>query len=112
MRVKSQYNLGPNPLLTKVIPIGIWDMDVTPSVAIAHGLTLSKIRVVSAFIADDVGTYVYSISYCNDLASPDGRLVVGVTTIGLYCRTGGFFDSIWFDDGAMNRGYITIQYVS
>ena len=112
MKVKSQYNLGPNPLLTKVLDIGIWNMDLTPSVTVAHGLTIANIRTVGATIIADSGTVVYSLSYSNAPLNSDGNISWDATDIVLVLRVGGFFDGVAFDDGAMNRGYVIIGYVA
>ncbi len=111
MIIKSQYNLGPNPLLTKVLNIGIWNMDLTPSVSVAHGLVLTKIRTVEATIIADSGTVVYSLRYSNAPLNSDGNISWGAANIVLVQRVGGFFDGVAFDDGAMNRGYVIIGYV-
>ena len=53
-------NLGAvtDGLLTEVIDIGDWDMDTTSSIPVAHGLTQSKIRTVTATIRSDDGSIV------------------------------------------------------
>ena len=110
MRVKKQYNLGPDPLQTKVIPIGNWDMDATPSVSIAHGLTLANIRKVFVGIINDAGTAVYPICYAATLPNAEGCVYVDGTNVVMTRRGAGFFDHVDFDTAVYNRGFITVEY--
>ena len=111
MRIRSQYNLGPNPLLTKVIPIGVWNMVATPSVTVPHGLSLASIRKAYAIISNDSSTELLPLDFSESLVSPDGQLYCLVTGTYLTRRATGAFDNINYDDGAMNRGYVTIEYI-
>lgn len=98
-------------LKTKIIDIGDWDMVSTTFVNVAHGVTKTKIRSISAIIRDDIdGTY-YNI-FVNDTAGlQGGGLSANTTDILLSRVTGGIFDNISFDSTSYNRGWITIKYV-
>ncbi len=106
-------------ILTKVIEIGDWNMDSTPSVNVAHGLSdQSKIRSVSVLIRSDSGgnTSIISNSCVNDITGIGGSQEAWVyyantsTNIGLARRTGGIFDGPSYDSTSYNRGWVTIQY--
>lgn len=97
---------------TKYINIGAWDMQSTSLLNVAHGLSLPSIRNVSVFVYDDAGTVLRNLTYSEPTVNiPDGGFITGTTNVSLSRRTGGIFDSASFNDGSMNRGFITIQYV-
>ena len=111
MRVERQQDLGPDPLKTKIQAIGAWDLDTVPSVSIAHGLTAADIREVSVIIKkDDVAEY-YPIDFSIGAAAVCGSVYITATDIVLSSVTGGGFDSINYNDIAINRGWIVIKYV-
>ena len=94
---------GGNNLKVKVIDIGDWDMVATVQVSIAHGLTASKIREISALIiADSTAGYFTFDSNNGGASSADA------TNIILGRTTGGAFDSTTYDATPFNRGWITI----
>lgn len=97
---------------TKIINIGVWNMNSTASVLVNHGLNATKIRSVSVGILNDAATTVDDLkvgsSTMNEL---DGNVFAGATQLTLTRRSGGLFDSTNYNDGTMNRGYITIHYV-
>ena len=98
-------------LQTKVIQIGVWDMNATATLNVAHGLPdFEKIRSVSVLIYDDTSTIYTDISLPDNTGTPSGYYSLGSTDISLYRQTGGTYDSVLYDDAVMNRGYITIQY--
>ena len=111
MRVKSQYNLGPNPLRTKVINIGVWDMVATAGVNVAHGLTAANIGTVIVRISNDAGDTFFGLTYSVAYTEVEGQVYWDATDIKMSRRTGGGFDSVSYNDGVMNRGNITIGYV-
>jgi hypothetical protein len=105
---------GTNHIKTKIIDIGDWNMDTTDTVLITHGMTLAKIRAVSATIRNDADT---SYQPCTT-----GRVAtvneiecyihtISSTTISLSRRGTGVFDSTDYDSTSYNRGWITITYV-
>lgn len=108
-----------NELLSKVIEIGTWDMNVSASGTTnpssgnpAHGISdaVNRIRYIEVAIIDDSGTSVL------DGKSPDQNgnqgLSVGwsATVVGLNTFIGNKFDTTAFDDTSSNRGYCTIFY--
>ena len=100
-------------LYTKVINIGDWNMDSTATVNVAHGLTLSKIRSISAVIRDDTASLLYDFSsgYAGG-DSASGYLNCDGTNVNLQRESTSTFDGTGFDSTGFNRGWITIQYTS
>jgi len=104
---------GNATLLKKVVSIGEWNMDATASVSVAHGLTTSKIRSISAVIFDDSGT-AYPIEYMYGTALLGGYAVADSTNIVLGRSASGVFDSVEFNATAgtvVTRGYVVIEYI-
>jgi hypothetical protein len=102
-------------LLIKVVDIGDWDMDAdsAPAVAPTHGLTVSKIRSVSALIRDDAGTGLYDIGIGNTVGTSllNGSVLINGANIQLHRVTPGDFDNTSFDtSSSYNRGFVTIIY--
>lgn len=95
----------------KIVEIGDWDMDASNTKAVAHGLTLSKIRTIQIMVRDDAGTTQYS-NEAGSLLSV-WALSIGATDINLtHSDTGGAgFDSTNFNATSYNRGWVTIDYV-
>ena len=98
-------------LKTKVIDIGDWNMDTTATKDVAHGLTLSSVRSVEAYIRNDDGTFVDPLNFSNASGSANGRGVAGTTNVNLERLAGGDFDNTNFDATSYNRGWIIIRYV-
>lgn len=96
-------------LRRKTIPIGVWNMDTTASVTVAHGLTIANVRSVSFVIINDAGTFVTNglnpVSFATD-ASP----LVDATAVTLARRASGVYDDAAYS-GSGNRGYVVIDYV-
>lgn len=97
-------------LRPKLIDIGDWDCDATPSVNVAHGLTKANIRYVDVLIrSDDDGVYA---SIDQDTGSgARGRWYADATNITLFRTTDGGLDNDNFDATGYNRGWIVIWYV-
>lgn len=98
-----------------IYTIGAWNMDTTQNYSITHGVAspLHKmISVESIWIYPDAGDTMYPLCNLHDAADPDllagGIASITDTVIGLYRRTGGWFDSIVFDDGVMDRGHAVV----
>lgn len=98
-------------ILTKIIPIGDWDMDGTDFVNITHGLDRTKIIDVSARVRNDANDD-YRVINTPDIAGVlyGGVGSIGSTTINLVRITGGLFDSTNYDSTSYNRGWIYIVY--
>lgn len=99
-----------NGWLKKEINIGSWDMNTDESVVIAHGLTSSKMRIVSVLIYRDESPNVYDFQTPGANFSIGGGIEFNETDITLERNASGFFDSLSFDDTVINRGIITIEY--
>ena len=93
----------------KIVDIGDWNMDATEQVSVAHGLTLSKIRHVSALVIDDAGANIYIPLGFYTAAV----FIYSIDAINVHLRryTGGTMDSTDFNATSYNRGWITIYYV-
>jgi hypothetical protein len=93
----------------KELDIGVWDMDATASVTVAHGVTESKIRAVSVLIRSDTNDY-YPIDWNTSGTNAAGNWrLVSDTVVQLNRTTGGSFDSANFNDGS-SRGTIYVTY--
>ena len=95
----------------KVIDIGDWNMDTTSSVSVAHGLTASKIRNISAMIRPDDLAGLYSLTTDYNMIDASGTIGQFGDNIVLKRASSSFFDGTGFDSTSFNRGWITIWYV-
>ena len=109
---------GTNIVKTKIIDIGDWNMNFSgggaASVGVAHGLTFSKIRSVSAVVRDDadVNYYLLTPGWINTPVEVDGYISsFNTTNIVLNSTSSGKFDSTDFNATAYNRGWVTIIYI-
>jgi len=94
----------------KVIDIGDWDMNASQSVSVSHGLTLAKIRGISAVVRDDSDSFYYDFMRINSTETSQHHMAANSITIDLFRGNGGGFDGVGFDATSFNRGWITIQY--
>ncbi len=101
-----------NGIKIKIIDIGDWNMDTTTNVTVAHGLTGSKIRSVSAYIISDAGNWTYVLNGISSSGALGGSIAWDSTLIELSRVSSGLFDSTFFDSTSYNRGYITIWYLA
>ena len=108
----TELNLSDGAVLRhKVIDIGDWNMDNTASVSVAHGLTMTKIRGISALIRHDDGAFIDDFGALLDSETSSSFLNADVTDINLVRATAGRFDSTTYDSTSYNRGWITVQYI-
>jgi hypothetical protein len=93
-------------LNSKTFPLGLWDMQGTASVTITHGLTLNKIRSVSA------GVYPDDESEFIDFGGTSSSyLKCNASNILLSRLASGDFDDAAFNNGSLaNRGFVVIEY--
>lgn len=99
-------------LTCKVMQIGDWDMDTDILTTVAHGLTATDIRSVTAYILNDTGTGAGNdINYQNDTGTGNNGISVTGSNIVLYRATGGVFDTTDYNATSFNRGWITIWHV-
>ena len=89
---------------TTIIEIGSWDMDTTATVNIAHGLTLTNIRAVEAFVYSDSLAGYYPIFVA-------GIGYATTSDVTLTRDSAGLFDSTNFNDAGINRGFIVIRHI-
>jgi hypothetical protein len=99
----------------KIVNIGDWNMDSTGTIDIAHGLTASKIRSVTAVIVNDAGDTYYPFNgYQASAGGTDYQGMVAywdATNVRLYRSSGSLYDAATFDSTSYNRGWLTIEYV-
>jgi hypothetical protein len=104
------------PFLRKRLQIGTWDMVTTATKSVAHGLPQSRILRVDVIILSDAGSgaayrslgWAGAVGY-NGIAA--GDVQIGATNLDMTREDGMIFDSANFNDGAMNRGWILVDYV-
>jgi len=108
------HNSGTERLTKKIVSIGDWDMDSSPTTTIAHGLSdFTKIKAVEVMILNDAGNAIYPLNSYNSTSVPDdisgGVKSIDATDIVLSRRSGAgsFFGSNDFDATSYNRGFIT-----
>ncbi len=112
MEIFNPYTHPPEPLLTEVFDIGIWNMVATPSITIDVGFIYSSWRFVQIKIDNDVW------SVCSKL-SIDGMtsgywehsVATGNTILSLYRGVGGRYNSIDYDRATGNRGNILLVHI-
>ena len=104
--------------ITKVVDIGAWNMDATPQIAIAHGLTaaqFAKVRRVDVLIQDDDELTRSPLNSSFDQNVIQGGVeFISSVNVQMERLTGGLFDSTAYNDvsgaPAFNRGWISITY--
>lgn len=101
----------------KVIEIGTWNMDSTVTVSVAHGLDLGtsgalvdKVRGCKVIILNDDQDAASAIEVVDGSGNSSGGFSINSTDVILTRTTGGSYDNNTYD-GAVNRGYIIIEYV-
>lgn len=101
-------------LLSTTIQIGTWDM--TSGIKnVAHGIAdYQKIRSVSVIIRNDAENQLVDLltngyGGSESSAGIGGYFVVQSTNVVLFAGT-GCFNSALFDDGVIERGWVTIEY--
>ena len=98
----------------KILDIGDWDMDTSPTKNVAHGLTLADIRSIVVVIRSDAawGGELYELTNGTGTDNTSqGYWTVEATNVELVRLGGGDWDGTSaFDDTSYNRGWITITY--
>jgi hypothetical protein len=107
----KETGAGAGTIRKKIIEIGDWNMDAASDVVKAHGLDISKIRIVSVLIHNDDNNSLYPINYHTLSGEINGYWVVETTNIKLFRLTGGIFDGPGYNATSYNRGWIVIEYV-
>lgn len=116
--VTSVYRKINSDSIRKIIPIGDWDMNTNGTLTVAHGVTLSKIRNVSASVIIDTGIQIFPLTgYVN--LTPGGSVFCDASNVNLFrfsnaqaAYTGSLsaFQNASFSATSFNRGWITIEY--
>jgi hypothetical protein len=98
--------------IPKIVDIGDWNMYANETVAVAHGLTLSKIRSVSVLIRNDADSVYYQIPGVQTAYTQVDLIISYINGTNVYLgRAGsGLFDSTDFNATSYNRGWIVIDY--
>ena len=94
----------------QVIPIGIWNMDTTPSISVPYDTSIKLRRFVGAdvgIIPDDESEVLFG-SANEDITS----IKLDGSDIVITRRTGGVFDSAAFSSTAISRGDIVLWYTT
>ena len=101
---------GGTVLQCKVVDIGDWDMDATSGVAVAHGLTVTKIRAASAIIRNDANTEYRMVaeSTSSFAGFRAGLQTFDATTITIVREAAGLYDGTDFNATSYNRGFLLI----
>ncbi len=99
----------------KVIELGDWNMDATPTLSVAHGLSANdKIRKISVMIRHDDSSNIYplfSTLVNENTSTPAGGInEIGAVNIILVRTLAQKFDGAAFNSTSYNRGWITIEY--
>lgn len=94
----------------KKIDTGDWNMLLTASINVAHGLALANILSVAVIIRNDTATTFYDIQGTT-LTTVDGSKLIDATNIVLTKTVGGLFESSNFNSTSFNRGTILITYL-
>jgi len=94
----------------KMVEIGDWNMDSTTSKNVAHGLAVSDIVAVTAYIRNDDNDEIFNIAG-KDSSNLAAQIdCVDSTNVCLSRMPGQFFDSNDFDATSYNRGFIRIYH--
>lgn len=102
---------------TKVIDIGIWDMtgptkdvDIS-SITLISGFSYANIVNISVYIHSDISLVSKPLNSIDSSDVLNGG-IVGLDTgvLSLKRVTGGDFDNVDYNNGAISRGFVTIDY--
>ena len=83
----------------RIVNLPIWDMDTVASIAVPHGVSIVKIRSLSATIRDDTGNiYDLMVGASTSDSKQQGYFEYSIpSNINLLRLTGGRFDTTSFD---------------
>ncbi len=98
-----------------IINIGGWDMnaDAAKAVAIPADIDSKTIRGLLCVINHDNDTAIYPLpQYSTNNEGLWWELVHANDEVSLKRDTGSFWDSVAFDNAAINRGWVTLEFVS
>jgi hypothetical protein len=95
------------------LEIGGWDMDANANKNVDHGFgsnLIANLRDLNAIIRSDDGLELYTVGkgYTGDV---DLRIYkITATQVELQRDGGGIFDNTAFNDGSINRGFLTFRF--
>lgn len=93
--------------------LSVWNMDVTPSIAIPHGLSHLALIGGSLTLHNDAQDYILVMQICDTgMTSPDLRVYMDAVNINIERRAGGMFDAIGYSSVLINRGYLLLKTIS
>jgi hypothetical protein len=99
-----------------VYEIGAWNMDTDASKIVSTDVVFSKVRGISFVIINDAQDAIYPNGLTQSAFTPELEAAAGGTNTGgelsiLMSRTnGGFFDDTDFNDTAVNRGFVIVEF--
>lgn len=99
-----------------VYEIGSWNMDADASKIVSTDVVFSKVRGISFILFNDDGDQIYPNGVTQSAFTPELNAAVGGSDVGgelsiVMSRTAsGFFDSTSFNDTAVNRGYVIVEF--
>ena len=99
-----------------VYEIGSWNMDADASKLVSTDVVFSKVRGISFVIINDDGTQIYPNGLTQGSFTPDveaaagGANVSGELSVVMSRTAGGTFDDSSFNDTAVNRGYVIVEF--
>lgn len=101
--------------VTKTIEIGNWDMISTGNTSIPHSLSSTEWKTVTdifGVIIDDAQTthYLTNDGVINITPFSDINILVTDTYVYIYRYLSGTFNNSNFNDGAINRGFVSFMY--
>lgn len=109
---------GGTSFTIQTVDIGTWDMDAATTTTTTTGISaaVNKVRVIDIWILNDAEDTVYNLTTMQGSPQEISGSISDVTDPGDVTldvtfdrRSSGFFDaSSDFNDGSMNRGFITI----
>jgi hypothetical protein len=105
-----------NPLTTKTVDLGDWDMDATVTLTVAHGLSVTEwktVRKLSCIVRDDLDVNYDDIQRIeNELTGLLCGGFSGFDSTNIYLKryTTGTFDSTAYNATSYNRGWLTFEY--
>jgi hypothetical protein len=104
-----------NPIRTRVVEIGDWNMDTATSKSVTHGLDVTKIIGVSGVIRNDTDSNRYALTPGMYVKVTSNHLQAWITSIVstvIYLEHAGEqYNNTNFDSTSYNRGWLVIQYL-
>lgn len=97
------------PLRQRLINIGNWDMNTNANVTVdisSLGITMTKIRRITAIIVDDGGLVRVGLDGAGSVAGVDAA-----DDVLLNRETGGTFDAATYGSAVTDRGFLVVEYI-